>query len=52
MLPSHENLDLHRILVFVTDEESKQLVDDFSKDLGVMVYYDKWNFDTIPKGGG
>ena len=45
------NLDLHRILVFVTDEESRQLVEGFSKDLGVMVYYDKWNFDSIPKGG-
>ena len=45
------NLNLHRVLVFVTDEESKQLVEDFSKDLGVMVYYDKWNFDSIPKGG-
>ena len=44
-------LGLHRILVFVTDEESKKLVEDFSKDLGVMVYYDKWNFDSMPEGG-
>lgn len=44
-------LNLHRVLVFVTDKESKELVEDFSKDLGVMVYYDKWNFDSIPKGG-
>lgn len=44
-------LDLHRVLVFVTDEESKQLVEGFSKELGVMVYYDKWNFASMPKGG-
>ena len=44
-------LDLHRVLVFVTDEESKQLVKAFSKDLGAMVYYDKWNFAAMPKGG-
>jgi len=43
-------LDLHRVLVFVTDEESKQLVEGFSKDLGVMVYFDKWNFAAMPKG--
>ena len=44
-------LDLRRVLVFVTDEESKQLVEGFSKDLGVMVYYDERNFATMPKGG-
>ncbi|KAL7433419.1 hypothetical protein ACHAXM_003546 [Skeletonema potamos] len=43
-------LDLHRVLVFVTDEESKRLVEGFAKDLGVMVYFDKWNFATMPKG--
>ena len=44
-------LDLHRVLVFVTDEETKQLVEGFSKDLGVMVYYDERNFAALPKGG-
>ena len=46
-------LGLRRVLVFVTDEETKQLVESFSDedDLGVMVYYDKYNFATMPKGG-
>lgn len=44
-------LDLHRVLVFVTDEETKQIVESFSKDLGVMVYYDERNFAVLPKGG-
>ena len=44
-------LDLHRVLVFVTDEETKHLVEGFSKDLGVMVYYDERNFAALPKGG-
>ena len=44
-------LDLHRVLVFVTDEETKRIVESFSKDLGVMVYYDERNFANLPKGG-
>lgn len=48
-------LDVRRVLVFVTDEESKLLVERLSKDggkdnLGVMVYYDKWNMEDLPKG--
>lgn len=46
-------LDVRRVLVFVTDEESKQLIEDLSNDdeVGVMVFYDKWNMEELPKGG-
>lgn len=47
-------LDVRRILVFVTDEDTKQLIESQSssdEDLGVMVYFDKQNLASVAKGG-
>lgn len=46
------NVDTRRILVFVTDDESKQLVESlFGDEMGVMIYHDKYNFASVAKGG-
>jgi hypothetical protein len=48
------NLDVRRILVFVTDEESQRSIEALSKDskdeLGVMVYFDRWNLVDVSQG--
>ena len=48
-------LDIRRILIFVADEETKNLFESISKvntdDLGVMVYYDKRNIFNMAQGG-
>lgn len=49
------HLDIRRILVFVTDEESLQMVESLSKsnsdELGVMIYHDKQNLGKLAQGG-
>ncbi|KAL7486417.1 hypothetical protein ACHAW6_012019 [Cyclotella cf. meneghiniana] len=49
------NLDVRRILVFVTDEESQRSIEALSNDskdgLGVMVYFDRWNLADVSQGG-
>jgi len=49
------DLDVSRVIVFVSDEETKFLVEGMSLDLEdhlrVMVYYDERNMADLPKGG-
>jgi hypothetical protein len=45
------NLDTRRILVFVTDDESKKLIESLAGD-EIMVYHDKYNLASVKKGGG
>ena len=48
-----KNLDVSRILVFVTDAESEAVVRNLISDdhSSPMVYFDKYNFENVPLGG-
>ena len=46
-------LDVRRILVFVADKETQELIESQSNisELGVMYYHDKYNLANVAKGG-
>ncbi|EJK48369.1 hypothetical protein THAOC_32844 [Thalassiosira oceanica] len=48
-----KNLDVSRILVFVTDAESEAIVRNLISDdhSSPMVYFDRYNFESVPLGG-
>ena len=49
-----KNLDVSRILVFVTDAESEAIVRNLISDAdhsAPMVYFDRYNFENVPLGG-